>query len=226
MSPLRILAVLAGQRRSVAFLQVRWGKPGQLPLIIVGLFLSLCPQRVLNTPCEDDNGGGSGLSRRLGGGVRSRPQRIALPSRSGPAGRPRSRRWSAGRGRRAGTRDVRHTGLLVADDRHVAAAGRGQRLCLGDGGQSLCNDSHEPRACKQRIRSSQPFQTPRSAGLSVGCARGWQVRATCRYLQAGRPLGRRLPVPPYPRWPPRTAPSCYPTYLRVRRWGWAACPPR
>jgi hypothetical protein len=78
MSPLGILAVLADQCSSVTFLQVRGDKPCRHSFAIVGLFLSLRPERVPNRPLDTNNPACAEQSSQLGKESRTRMQRIPL----------------------------------------------------------------------------------------------------------------------------------------------------
>lgn len=71
------------ERRSMTFLQVRYGEPRRRFSALASLFLSLRPQRVLNEATRGPALRLRGRSRQLGKCARTRPQRIVLPTRRG-----------------------------------------------------------------------------------------------------------------------------------------------
>lgn len=83
MSPLGILAVLADQRSSLTFSQVRWGYPCGCFTVLVSLFLSLRPQLGLNEARQDraDEIADDRASSRTG----IEPTRSGFPSRRAEA---------------------------------------------------------------------------------------------------------------------------------------------
>jgi hypothetical protein len=85
MSPLRILAALADQRWFMTSSLVRQGVPGPHLSVFVSPFPSLRPNCVPTPLPDGQEHQPVGRLRQLGGGCRTRPQRISFPTHGASA---------------------------------------------------------------------------------------------------------------------------------------------